>query len=99
MTSNVPRPETDRPITGENRQISPKFTRRFGILLLFGMAVSLWAVKLYLNRLERSASQTKATANSVRESQIPPAPRLQSDPPSELAAFRKNEEQRLTRYE
>lgn len=32
------------------------------------------------------------------DSQIPPRPRLQPDPPLELAEFRNSEEQKLTRY-
>jgi hypothetical protein len=102
--SNDPGPE--RP--GENPQVSHERKdvnvfqiTAFGIALLFGCIVvifAMWAMFDFLYSRENAKNPTNRPSMVTERQKLPPQPRLQAIPKIELGKLRHNEEQILTSF-
>lgn len=79
--------------------VSVKFVGGAAVALIVIVAAALFGLTGFLGRMERSAKRQDNFSSSPDPRQTPPKPRLQSDPPQELAAFREKEDHTLTHYE
>lgn len=77
---------------------------RVGWIVAFAMALAAMVILVLpltdwiFDRLESSAAQRDAPTSPLAAKQEPPEPRLESRPAAELAALRRREDEKLTKY-
>ena len=73
----------------------PRFVASFGFGLIATIAAAILIVGGYFSFFNAQAKKRNAPISAFRLSQVPPLPRLQSDPKLELLQLRQTEEKRL----
>lgn len=89
---------SSHPETDERSDVNVKFIGGSALGLILIIVMALVGLNRFMSRMEEASNRKAASSHFPDESQIPPRPRLQPDPPLELAEFRKSEEQKLMHY-
>ena len=92
-----PSPEPNQP-GYETRDASPSSIGLFGLGLVVMTALVLLLLRWMFHQLEASAEKTDPVQSPLAGEQMPPLPRLQSQPAEDLARVRFEENERLSRY-
>ena len=79
----------------ETSDAEPRFVASFGFGLIAMIAAAILIVGGYFSFFNAQAKKRNAPISAIRLSQVPPRPRLQSDPKRELLQLRQTEEKRL----
>lgn len=82
----------------DRSDVDVRFVSGAAIGLIAVVAMTLIGLMGFLSSLERFATRQTAATNEPDAQQTPPSPRLQADPPIELAAFRNDEQTKLDSY-
>jgi hypothetical protein len=100
MSNPATQPSPDRPdrVGHETRDASPFYVGLFALGLAVMIALVLPLLGWMLRRFEAEARQADPVQSPLAGDQVPPEPRLQSAPDTDLARMRREEEQRLSSY-
>jgi hypothetical protein len=92
-------PQENPEVSHEHSDVNVRAILGFGVILLVAAVVIhialYWLLQYYR---DRSARQAPAVSTIPTEEQIPPGPRLQVSPPTDLAKLRAAEEKELQSY-
>ncbi len=93
-----PSPEPRERVGHETRDASPFYVGLFALGLVVMIALVLPLLGWILRRFETEARQADPVQSPLAGDQVPPEPRLQSEPDADLARLRGEEEHRLSSY-
>ena len=91
-------PERPDRVGHETRDASPFYVGLFALGLAVMIALVLPLLAWMLQRFEAEARQADPLQSPLAGDQVPPEPRLQSAPDTDLARIRREEERRLSSY-
>src|SRR5262245_43514888 len=93
-----PLPEPPDRVGHETRDASPFYVGLFALGLAVMIALVLPLLGWMLRRFEAEAREADPVQSPLAGDQVPPEPRLQSAPDTDLVRLRREEEQRLSSY-
>lgn len=94
----LPSPEPPQRAGHETTDVSPSYVGLFALGLTLMIAIVLPLLGWVFWRFEAAAKRADAPQSPLTRNQTTPPPVLQDDPATDLASFRRKEEQRLSSY-
>jgi hypothetical protein len=91
-------PDSHGPVGHETSDASPLLVGLFALAVALMVALSMLLLVWTFWRFEKSAERTDPVASPVASDQMPPDPRLQTQPSADLARLRDEENQTLGSY-
>jgi hypothetical protein len=96
--NNLSSPDRQRRSGHETSDVSPMSIRLFAMGLVLMIALVLPLLHWSFWQFEAAARRTDPVQSPLADNQVPPAPRLQVQPATDLKQLRLKEDQRLSSY-